>query len=200
MKQKEMEKLQNHFERYFQQEGMVLHMLVDPTAYHIDVLLYRPTPQYPFWKLATMGASDFRMPVKKPSISDRNEYIMFVDGDENLDDREILNWYHQQLLEIALYAPVNDTYISYGHSFEWETDEEMVAAYIELPQIIESTDILRCKLGLMKTAACLQVVLLNREELSQLMTMGPEAFSNFLYPEDDAPSHFICQRTRTDKF
>lgn len=167
MKQKEMEKLQDHFERFFQQECMVLHMLVDPTQYHIDVLLYRPTPKYPFWKLATMGASDFKMPVKNAPISDRNEYIMFVDADEDLDDREVLNWYHQQLIEIALYASANNTYISYGHSFEWEADgEEMTAAYIELPQIIENTDILRCKLGMMKTAACLQVVLLNRAELS----------------------------------
>ena len=57
MNQREMDKLTQHFDTYFQQDDcMVLHPAVmEP---HIDALLYKPNNKYPFWKLATMGASD----------------------------------------------------------------------------------------------------------------------------------------------
>lgn len=50
-----------------------------------------------------------------------------------------------------------------------------------------------------ETAVCLQVVLLNRAETDRLVEIGPELFSNFLYP-DDGDRHFICERKRRDKF
>ena len=76
----------------------------------------------------------------------------------------------------------------------------MIAAFIEFPQIIGTTEILRCKLGLMKTVACLQVVLLNKKELDKLMEVGPIAFSNYLYPEDSSTAHFLTERHRSEKF
>jgi hypothetical protein len=59
---------------------------------------------------------------------------------------------------------------------------------------------LRCKLGMLKTVACLQTVLLNREELNQLMQIGPQAFSEYLYPDDDGKQHFLSERHRSDRF
>ena len=76
----------------------------------------------------------------------------------------------------------------------------MIAAFIEVPQIIGTTEILRCKLGLMKTVTCLQVVLLNKIELEKLMEIGPMAFSDYLYPEDSSDVHFLTERHRSEKF
>ena len=76
----------------------------------------------------------------------------------------------------------------------------MIAAFIELPQILETTAALRCKVSLLKTITCLQVVLLNQQELNKLLEIGPQEFSEFLYPEDDSKPHFLSEQHRSDKF
>ncbi|MBR0138469.1 MAG: suppressor of fused domain protein [Erysipelotrichaceae bacterium] len=200
MNTNEMDKLMNHCSRYFEQgDPMILHPIVmEP---HIDVLLYEPSEKYNFWKLVTMGASDYKMNGKS-SLGNRNEYMMFVDAEENLDDQNTVNWYRNQLLEVALYPFMNKIYMTYGHSVEWtpEPGEEMAGAFIELPQVIEDTGVLRCQLGLFKTATCLQVTLLNKSEIDRLLEIGPQKFSEYLYPDEEGPRHFISQRKRDDKF
>ena len=201
MTNKEMEKFIAHLDTYFQQtDCMVLHPLVGEP--HIDTLIYKPNNTYPYWKLVTMGASDDRMPSSNPSLGNRNEYMMFIDASEDLENEDIRSQYVNYLMEVALYPIMHGCFISYGHSVEWAPDEneEMVGAYIEMPQIIEDTGVLRCKLGLLKTAVCLQVVLLTRSEIDKLLDVGPEEFSNYLYPENDAPCHFICELHRSEKF
>ena len=203
LKTKEMDKLIKHFDTYFEQDdSTVLHPIVD-NGLHIDVLMYAPNEKYPFWKLVTMGASDYRMPSIQNTVGLNNEYMMFVDSDIDLNDKDVLIWYYKNLLEVATYAYHNKTHITYGHSFEWKNedpDDEMIAAFIEFPQIIGTTEILRCKLGLMKTVACLQVVLLNKKELDNLMEIGPMSFSDYLYPDDSSDVHFLTERHRSEKF
>ena len=203
MKTKEMNKLIKHFDTYFEQDdSTVIHPVVD-NGLHIDVLMYKPNEKYPFWKLVTMGASDYKMPPIQNTVGLNNEYIMFVGSDIDLSDKDVLMWYYEKLLTVATFAYYNKTHITFAHSFEWENDDpddEMIAAFIAFPQIIETTAILRCKLGLMKTVACLQVVLLNKEELKKLMEIGPISFSDYLYPEDDSKPHFLTERHRSEKF
>ncbi|MGN0113916.1 MAG: suppressor of fused domain protein [Acutalibacteraceae bacterium] len=203
MKVKTMDKLTAHFDRYFEQSDcMVIHPIVD-NGFHIDILLYKPTEKYPFWKLATMGASDFKMPAIQNTLGMFNEYIMFVDKDENLENREVASWYHRKLTMIAAYPKYCNIHITYGHSLEWEnedSDDEMIAAFLEFPQVIEDTGVLHCKTGLLKTVTCLQVVLLNKNELKMLGEIGPQNFSEYLYPEDGRESHFLSERHRSEKF
>ena len=201
MKTKEMNKLMDHLNTYFEQgDPLVLHS--DDMEPHIDILRYEPTEKYHFWKLTTMGASDFKMNGNN-SLGNRNEYMMFIDADEDLDDKETLTWYRAQLLKVALYPVVNNSFISVFHSVEWspEAGEEMVCAYLEFPQVIESTGILRCKLGFSKTAICLLAILLNKTETEKLLEIGPQQFSEYLYPDsDDEEMHFLSQRKRNDRF
>lgn len=203
MKPKQMKKLTRHFDRYFgQTDSLVLHPIVD-NGFHVDALLYEPTETYPFWKLATMGASDYRMPKIQNTFGLYNEYIMFVDRDENLGDKRVAAWYYGQLVRIASYAKFCNTHVTYGHSLEWEQDDpgdEMTAAFLELPQIIRDSGILRCRLGWRKTVTCLQVVLLNQAELGKLMEIESQAFSEYLYPEAEGKKHFLSERHRTEKF
>ena len=203
LKSKEMDKFIKHFDTYFEQnDSTVLHPIVDD-GLHIDVLMYAPNEKYPFWKLVTMGASDYKMPPIQNTVGLNNEYIMFIDSEIDLIDKDVLMWYYEKLLTVASFAYYNKTHITFAHSFEWENedpDDEMIAAFIEFPQIIGTTEILRCKLGLMKTVACLQVVLLNKKELDKLMEVGPIAFSNYLYPEDSSTAHFLTERHRSEKF
>lgn len=199
---REMEQLTAHYDHYFQQTTDGVFHMPEGITPHIDLMLYDPTDTYPFWKLVTMGASDYRMPKAKQTLGDRNEYMLFIPPDENMQDEDTLRWYITTLMEIALYAPSSKTHITYGHSMEWgaEDGSDIVGAYVEMPQIIGSTGILRCKLGFLKQVICLQPVLLTCSELNRLLTIGPQQFSNYLYPEEDAPSHFLSERCRTARF
>lgn len=202
MNTKEMNILTAHFDKYFgQNDCTVLHPIVD-TGMHVDALLYKPTEKYPFWKLATMGASDYKMNAPKNSLGNRNEYIMAISPDENMTDMNVANWYFNKLLEIALYPAMNKTFVSYGHSMEWTLGdgEEMVGAYLEMPQMIEDAGILRCRLGLFKNVTCLLAVLINKNELDKLLKEGPERFSYYLFPEDEGSCHYLSEKTRSDKF
>ncbi len=197
----QMQMLSAHFDKYFEdKEPTVLHMQEGYTP-HIDVFLYSPTPKYPFWKMVTVGASDIKMPSLKGGISDRNEYMMFIAPEVDLKDSASIRYYYNKLLSIAYYPLECGTSITYGHSVEWakEDDSDMVGAFLELPQMIEDTGILRCRLGIFKKAACLQVVLLTRSEMDRRLKIGSEKFSEFLYPDDGEP-HYLCERYRTDKF
>ena len=202
MKQKEMDRLIAHFDRYFCQSDCTVLHATDGILPHIDVLLYAPNETYPFWKLVTTGASDYRMPAPKHSLGNRNEYMMFVDASEDLTDPAVVNWYYVQLQEVARYPMSAKCFFSYGHSVEWGEgrDSDMVGAFIEMPQMIEDVGVLRCKLGLMKQTVCLQVILLTREETNQLLQIGPQSFSEYLYPEDDSRPHFLCERYRSERF
>ncbi len=203
MRKKPMDRLLKHFDTYFEQsDSLVLHPRID-SGFHIDVLLYKPNEKYPFWKLVTMGASDYKMPSVSNTVSLYNEYMMFVHADEDLNDPELASWYFNKIVMVASFARDNQCHVTYGHSFEWQndnSDDEMIAAFIEFPQVIETVEILRCKIGLFKTVACLQVVLLNKNDLKMLMTMGPQVFSDYLYPNDDGQQHFLSEKHRSDRF
>ena len=202
MRRKEMDRLIAHCDAHFRQNDcMVLHPIVD-TGPHVDALLYEPNEAYPYWKLVSMGASDYRMPRVANGLGRRNEYVMLIDPDEDMRDPAVAGWYHNTLLTVALYPFYENTYISYGHSIEWgeEDGEEMVSAFLELPQRIENVSFLRCELGLGKTAVMLQIVLLNRAETERLLEQGAERFSGFIYSEDGRSGHFICERKRSERF
>lgn len=203
MNAREMEKFTAHCEEYFEQPtDMVLHPMKEGMP-HIDVLRYKPTEKYPFWKLVTMGASDFKMPKLENSLGNRNEYMIFVDPRLDLTDREVLGWYYNILLGIAHYPAAANIAVTYAHSVEWGEAEEgcdMEGAFLEFPQMIENTGILRCKLGIFKTVICLQAITLTRSEIDKLLEIGPQEFSSFLYPEDGSAAHFLCEKKRTDRF
>ena len=189
MKTKEMDKITKHFDKYFEQtDSMVIHPIVD-NGFHIDVLLYKPNDKYPFWKLATMGASDYKMPEHSPTISRFNEYIMFVDPSIDFNNAEIAKWHRDKLVTVASYAYENKCHVTFEHSFEWKNEnsnDDKVGAFVLFPQLIEDVKILRCKIGFRKTVACLEVVLLNNSELDMLKEMGPEAFwNNYIYPSTE---------------
>lgn len=200
MNTRQMDKFTDHCAKFFDQEPMIMHT-ESHMDMHVDVLLFEPNEKYPFWKLVTMGASDYKMPKTEFSLGDRNEYMMFVDADEDLTDRFVVDWYYQQLMNIALMPYKEKFAVSYGHSMEWELEdgEEMCGCFLEMPQVLEDPSIMRCKLGLFHNVVLLQAILLNKHEIEKLLTVGPEDFSYYLYP-DTGRQHYLSQRRRTSKF
>lgn len=202
MRSAEADKFIKHINSYLGQDDVNVIHSGNPYISNISLLKYPPTEKYPFWKLVTMGASDFRMPKLPGSLGDRNEYIMFIDPSVDMNDLEVAGWYFGQLVEVAIYPKMEDVHVTYAHSMEWPAsdDSDMEGAFLEMPQVIDDPGILRCKLGLMKTVVCLQVVLLTRKEIDSMLKLGQQAFSEYLYPEDGSRPHFLCERYRTEKF
>lgn len=203
MTAKQMERFIRHCDKYFgQKNDRVIHP-VAMDGLHIDILLYDPTEKFPYWKMVTMGAGDYQMPPAKNTIARRNEYIMLVDQDVDMNDKGTALWYCQKLWAVASYPYVNKIHITYGHSLEWQNEDqtdEMVAAFIDFPQMFDY-GILHYKSGLFTDTACLLVVLLNKDDLDRLMKIGPQQFSDYLFPEEEkAPSHFLSEKKRSEKF
>lgn len=197
----ELKRLTAHYDCYFEQRcELVLHPVTDLQP-HIDVLVYRPGERYPFWLLATAGASDLKMKAPKHALADRNEYILCINPDEDLDDRETIAWYHQKLVSIAMTSQ-NGDFVTIGHGIDWPLaeGEEMTAAFVDMPQMLDDPRVLRCKLGLMKQTACLLAILLTKNEMSHLQEVGPEVFSHELFPEDGSAIHCYSERRRTAAF
>lgn len=194
MKVSEIEKLTNHYDKYFQQDDcIVLHP--DSKRFHIDAALYPPTDRYPFWKLATIGASDYEMKGKN-SLGNRNEYMLFIDPSVDMKDKITAVKYYDLLLKTALFPVNNGVFVSYGHSLEFadESSSEIVGVFLELPQAIEDTGVLRCKLSLFKKAICLQVIPLDKQALERLLKEGNEEFSyTYAYPDNEDEAHWMCK-------
>ena len=186
MKKREMQLLMQHFDKYFEQNDCtVMHPSI-ANGLHIDILLYKPNERYPFWKLVTMGASDYKMPNAPPTISRFNEYIMFVGGDIDLNNCEIATWFFRKLSMVASFAYNNKCHVTFEHSFKWENEDpedDRIGAFILFPELIDDVGVLRCKMGIRRTITCLEVVLLNKDELEMLSKMGPHSFWNdYIYP------------------
>lgn len=195
MKISEMKKITKHYDRYFQQsDSVVIHPCFDE-AIHIDALLYKPDELYPFWKLATMGASDYAMHGNN-ALGNRNEYMLFIDPAVDMYDKEIAIKYYDILNRTALFACDNNCFVSYGHNIEFadENDETVAGVYIELPQAVKDTGILRCRLSPFKKVICLQIIPLDRQAFDQMLKVGSEEFSyTYTYPEQDEKPHWLCK-------
>ena len=203
MTTKQMDRFIAHCDKCLGQKNDCVIHPTDIDEFHIDILLYTPTEKYPYWKMITMGASDYKMPRKNPTIAGRNEYIMLVDKDVDMNDKDVASWYYQKLWMIACYSYSNKVHVTYGHSFEWQKEDElaeMIDAYLEVPPIFDY-EILNYQSGLFTNVACLLVVLLNKADLDLLMQIGPQRFSEYLSPEDEnAPKHFLSEKVRSEKF
>lgn len=200
MKLREMDRFTAHLSRCFRQEDqdcIVLHPR-GPQKPHIDMLLYRPSEGYPFWKLSTMGASDYKLPL---TFCQRNEFVMFIHKDADLDNRDTLTWYCDVLLSVALYPAANHLALGFGHSIVWgsQSGTDMTCAYLEQPFPISDPRFSRCRLSFFRQTRCLQVVLLTQEEMNNLFHLGPEKFRDFLAGAT-APSHFLSERYRSNRF
>lgn len=168
---KEMEKIMAYLDKYLEQEDcLVLNMNNDGLEMYVEVLLYEPTEKYPFWKLITLGASDYKMPRKTKSKARRNEYILFVDGSVDLMVPKTLQWYYLQLLKIASHAQFHETHLTAGDCVEWLEEEgsSVVGAHLSVPAIIQGGKGHVFCPRLFKKIVFLQALLATREELDSL--------------------------------
>lgn len=214
MNEKKFDKLYQHYIKYFgaTEEPKIFHTIVDaPDSLHIDVVLLAPTKDRPFQVLATIGASDYKMKPKPHSLTDRNEYVTFVPADWDLDTAEN-SWIVNLLKIVAEYPHEAQTLVTYSHTLdltavmeEMQSDDfNMTGAGMLFPQVVENTNVVRCKTGLFETVTILHMMPLTKAEMDAIIARrekGNPDWSDMFYPEDDAAWEggklpFLCTRKR----
>lgn len=194
MKKKEMDKLINHFEYYFDQECNNVYHDVSNRDLHIDILIFAPNDKYPFYKLVTMGASDYSMPKIPSTLSNRNEYMLFLSKQIDLKSDEF-QWHLNFLSYMARYAYYENTHISVGHVIDLLPNFHPIfkSGFVLFPQIVEDSFILRCQLGMFKTCTCLEVLPITSQEVTLHLNEGPKKLHDYFYPENGEPI-FLADR------
>ena len=92
MESKRHQKLYEHYKTVFGEEpsfSLKLKKNVLPTDMKpITTLVFKPTDEMPFWKLCTIGASDYLMPEREigwgRKANRRNEYMMLIAPDVDI--------------------------------------------------------------------------------------------------------------------
>lgn len=194
MKLAQAEKIKKHYEKYFNQNDAVVFHPETNSQYSLDLLLFAPTKTFPFWKLATVGSSDYAMNGKH-YLGNRNEYMMFIDPSVDMKDDTIASRYMDFLVSTALFPLVNNTSITYGHSIDFadKNDPTIKAVFIDMPFAVNNMDFLNCKYSLFRKAVFLQVVPLDQPALDLLLKLGNEQFSyTYAYPDKGEP-HWLCK-------
>ena len=193
MKKREMDNLIEHLKYYFNQSiNKVFHDSYND--FHVDILLFEPNEKYPFYKLVSMGASSYAMEKTSSLLPNRNEYMLFLSPDINIDS-DNFKWYLNFLSYISKYAYYEKANISVGHTIELEPNSHPIFkhSFVLFPQIIEDSWVLKCNLGWFKSCACLQVIPITEDEYQKNISIGPDAFHDIFYPEGGKPI-FLADR------
>ena len=170
-----------HFERIFKQKCKSFLSQQGDYEVDIDVMLFEPNKKFPFWKMVTLGASDYQMPSNQSDFADRNEYMLFFDKFTIVsEDRTDWHWYYEFLMRTATYAYFNKCRITYGNSIDINTREktDMEAAYIIVPLILKNSKAYTCRITKNKLCNCFQVLPITEDELKEKIKLGSEKFLN----------------------
>ena len=158
----------------------------------VDFLLFSPHGPYPCYKLCTMGASDYKLPL---TLCRRNEFFMLIPGEEPLEQGDLLSWYCDVLLSIALYPMENHMAVTAFHSILWgkQPGTDMHGAFLIPPVCLQDPSLSACRLGPLRETDWLQAVLLTEAEISVLLQNGPEGLYDFLR-QNPSSADFLSRR------
>ena len=105
----------------------------------ITTFVFKPTDELPFWKLCTIGASDYEMPEREigwgRKANRRNEYMMFISPDVDIrnpsdDENAPTDWLflNSLLWSTAEYAFNEKDNITFRTRSIWESTENIAAS------------------------------------------------------------------------
>ena len=164
MESKRHQKLYEHYKTVFGEEpifSLKLKKNVLPTDMKpITTLVFKPTDEMPFWKLCTIGASDYLMPEREigweRKANRRNEYMMLISPDV-----DIRNW------ATAEYAFNEKDNITVSDTIDMGIDGKYCGAVLLLPEIFKTPKIVKCYVSEHKYISIFQVMPITQELLSK---------------------------------
>ena len=144
----------------------------------IETFVFEPTDEMPFWKLCTIGASDYTMPERDigwgRKANRRNEYVMFVSPEVKIaepqgDEDEKAEWLflNSLLWSTAEYAFTEKDNLTVSDTTDMGLDGKYCGTVLLLPEIMKTPHIVKCFVSAHKFISVFQVMPITRELLSK---------------------------------
>ena len=178
---KRQQKLYDHYKTLFGEEqifSLKLKKNVLPTDMKpITTLVFKPTDEMPFWKLCTIGASDYLMPERDigwgRKANRRNEYMMLIDPEVEIS-KEKTEWLslNSLLWATAEYAFNAKENITVSDTIDMQIKGKYCGTVLLLPEIFKSPSIVKCFISKHKYISIFQVMPITRELLSKKLRKG----------------------------
>ena len=143
----------------------------------ITTLVFEPTKDMPFWKLCTIGASDYLMPERDIGMgrkaNQRNEYMMLVDSEVEIS-QEKTEWLslNSLLWATAEYAFNAKENITVSDTIDMQIKRKYCGTVLLLPEIFKSPSVVKCFISKHKYISIFQVMPISRELLSKKLRKG----------------------------
>ncbi len=143
----------------------------------ITTYVFEPTKELPFWKLCTIGASDYLMPERNigwgRKANRRNEYMMFISPDVKVDETAtewlVLN---SMLWSTAEYAFNEKDNITVSDTIDFGLKGKYCGTFLLLPEVFKTPNIVKCFISKHKYISIFQVMPITKEQLSKKLKKG----------------------------
>lgn len=181
MESKRHQKLHQHYENVFGQKSafslkLKKNVLSNDTK-PISTYVFEPTKELPFWKLCTIGASDYLMPERDigwgRKANRRNEYMMFISPDVKVDE-SATEWLmlNSLLWSTAEYAFKEKDNITVSDTIDFDLKGKYCGAVLLLPEVFKSASVVKCFISKHKYISIFQVMPVTKEQLSKKLKKG----------------------------
>ena len=176
MKSKRQQKLYDHYKTVFGEEPILslkLKKNVLPTDMKpITTLVFKPTDEMPFWKLCTIGASDYLMPEREigwgRKANRRNEYMMLIAPEvEVSEDSTEWLFLNSLLWSTAEYAFNEQDNLTVSDTVDMGLDGKYCGTVLLLPEVFKTPSIVKCYVSEHKYISIFQVMPITRELLTK---------------------------------
>lgn len=138
----------------------------------ITTFVFRPSDEMPFWKLCTIGASDYLMPERDigwgRKANRRNEYMMLIAPEVKVSEEETEWLFLNSLLwSTAEYAFAEQDTITVSDTIDMGLDGKYCGTVLLLPEVFKSPSIVKCYVSEHKHISIFQVMPITKELLSK---------------------------------
>lgn len=178
---KKHQKLYDHYVENFKQEPFFCLRLkknvISDEMKPITTLVFEPSKDMPFWKLCTIGASDYLMPERNigwgKKANRRNEYMMLISPDVKVDE-SATEWLvlNSLLWSTAEYAFNEKDNITVSDTIDFELKGKYCWTVLLLPEVFKSPNIVKCFISKHKYISIFQVMPITKEQLSKKLKKG----------------------------
>lgn len=143
----------------------------------VTTLAFAPTAEMPFWKLCTIGASDYLMPERDigwgRKANRRNEYMMFLTPETEVSEAAT-EWLplNSLLWATAEYAYNAKENVTVSDTIDMEIKGKYCGTVLLLPEILKSPASVKCYVSKHKYITIFQVMPITRGQLSKKLKKG----------------------------
>lgn len=196
MKSKRQQLLYDHYKTIFGEEpvfSLKLKKDVLPSDMKpITTLVFKPTEEMPFWKLCTIGASDYLMPERDIGLgrkaNRRNEYMMLIAPEAKVskDNKELLSL-NSFLWSTAEYAIHEKDAITVSDTIDMGIKGKYCGVVLLLPEVFKSPSVVKCYYTEHRYISIYQVMPVTKELLAKKLkkgTKGIDWLMEYFYTHD----------------